>query len=180
MRPRFTTLAATCGALFLGCAGLHAQHAQNPVTRTLEKLEERVAHNLSEAAEEMPEDKYAFKPTPAQMTFAELVLHVAERNTFLCSAIGGKPLPEQRKLSPMDSKDKLVDRLEASFDLCNAVLEHADDAFLADSIPFFGERKTTRGAALIELASDWADHYSQVAMYLRLNGLLPPTAKHKE
>ena len=177
MRLRFTTLAAAGGALILRCAALHAQ---GPVTRTLQKLEERAAHNLSEAAEEMPEDKYAFRPTPEQMSFGALVLHVADANTFLCSAIAGRPLPVQKQLLPTDSKDKLSERLEESFDLCNAALEHADDAFLDDSIPVVGGRKITRAAALMELAADWADHYSQMAMYMRLNGLLVPTVKHKE
>ena len=176
MRPRFATLAATCGALFLGCASLHAQ---NPVTRTMQDLEERAAHNLKEAAEEMPEDLYGFKPTPAQMTFGEVVAHVAGSNIVLCSAVAGKAPPEPPK-APVYSKDKLVERLDKSFDLCNSALEHADDTGLGDSITSFGGRKTTRAAVLVELAGDWADHYSQLAFYLRLNGLLPPTAKRKE
>ena len=176
MRFQFTTLAAASGALFLMCAGLHAQ---NPVARTLQATEERAAHNLKEAAEDMPEELYGFRPTPAQMTFGEVVAHVAGANYFLCNALSGKPPMEQPK-SPGYSKDKLVERLDKSFDLCNAALEHADDANLSDSVAFFGGRKTTRAAVLVELASDWADHYSQLAMYLRLNGVLPPTAKHKE
>jgi DinB family protein len=176
MRPRLATLAATCGAQLLVCAGLQAQ---NPVTRTMQTVEERAAHNLTEAAEDMPEELYGFRPTPAQMTFGEVVLHVAAGNTFLCSAIAGKAPPEQPK-SPAYSKDKLVERLEKSFDLCNSALEHADDSRLSDSIPFFGGRKATLAAALVELAGDWGDHYSQLAIYLRLNGVLPPTAKRKE
>jgi hypothetical protein len=43
----------------------------------------------------------------------------------------------------------------------------------------FGGRKMTKGAAALELSADWADHYSQMAGYLRLNGLLPPSAKKK-
>ena len=177
MRPRFTIPAAGCGALFLVCAGLHAQ---GPVTRTLQALEERAEHNMTEAAQDMPEVKYGFSPTPEQMTFAQLVQHVAAANFALCSALKGIPVPDQPPPSPTDSKDVLKHRLEKSFDLCNAALEHADDATLADSVPFFGGRKATRGAVLIELTSDWADHYAQAAMYLRLNGVRPPTAKRHE
>jgi hypothetical protein len=177
MRPRFTIPGASCGALFLLCAGLHAQ---SPVTRTLQAIEERAKHNLKEAADDMPEVRYGFSPTPEQMTFGQLVLHVAGANFFLCSALKGIPVPEQHQLSATDPKELLVDRLERSFDLCNAALEHADDSNLGDSIPFFGGRKATRGAVLIELAADWADHYAQAAMYLRLNGVLPSTAKRKQ
>lgn len=175
MRPRFTTLAATCGALFLACADLHAQ---DPLTRTLQDIEERAAHNLKEAAEDMPEEKYGFKPTEAQMTFGEVVAHVAAGNFFLCNSLQGTPPP--LPANPAYSKDRLVERLEKSFDLCNAALEHADDSGLDDTVPFFGGRAKTRAAVLVELAMDWADHYSQLAIYLRLNGVLPPTAKKKD
>ena len=176
MRPRFLTLAAGGGVLLLWCADLRAQGS---VTKVVQRFEKRFSHDLSEAAEEMPEDRYAFKPTQAQMTFGEIVLHVAEANAFLCSAIARTPLPEQRRLVPTDSKDKLGGLLEDSFDVCDDVLDHADDSFLEDSIPYFGGRRTTRAAALIELASMWATNYSYLAIYLRLNGLEPPTAKRK-
>jgi hypothetical protein len=47
-------------------------------------------------------------------------------------------------------------------------------------VPWFGGRQVTRAQAILATAQDWADHYSQLAIYLRLNGLLPPTAKQKE
>ena len=48
---------------------------------------------------------------------------------------------------------------------------------LGDSVPYFGGRKATRARAVISLALDWADHYAQAAMYLRANGILPPSAQ---
>ena len=175
MRPRFTTFAAVCGAVF---APLALLHAQGPVTRTLQRMEERAEHNITEAADDMPADRYEFKPTPGQMTFAELVVHTAEVNVQLCNAIAARPVPVQQPL--LATKDKLEKPLDDSFDLCNSVLEHADDSFLEDSVASLGEHRITRARALIELAVVWADHYAQMAMYLRLNGLVPPTAKHKE
>jgi len=177
MRPRFRTFAAACGAVLAPFAILDAQ---GPVTRTLQRMEDRAEHNITETAEEMPADRYSFKPTADQMTFGELVVHVAEVNTLLCNAIAARPVPVQRPLLGMDSKDKLEKRLDDSFDLCNSVLEHGDDSFLEDSVASFGGHRITRAAALIELAVDWADHYSQMAMYLQLNGLLPPTEKHRK
>jgi hypothetical protein len=50
------------------------------------------------------------------------------------------------------------------------------DAKLGDTSEFWGDRKALRACALIALTNDWANHYSAAAMYLRLNGLLPPTA----
>jgi uncharacterized damage-inducible protein DinB len=177
MRPHFATSTAACGALILVCAGLHAQ---NPVAGALQKLTTRAARNLIESAQEMPGDKYGYKPTPAQMTFGEVVVHLADGNGILCGSIAGTPAPQLPKLTPQDSKDTLVSRLKQSFDFCTAALGRVDDTKLADSIPFFGSRKVTRAMAMMITVDDWADHYSQLAIYLRLNGLLPPTAKKKE
>ena len=67
--------------------------------------------------------------------------------------------------------------LKDSFQFCQTVAAQMQDAQLGDSTDFFGGRKVTRGLATLITIADWADHYSQMAIYLRLNGLLPPTAK---
>src|SRR5256886_6025476 len=85
--------------------------------------------------------------------------------------------PDADKFSGTDPKDKLVAGLKASFKFCETALAQIQDAQLGDSIDFFGGRKVTKGMAGLITVSDWADHYSQMATYLRLNGLLPPTAK---
>jgi hypothetical protein len=55
-----------------------------------------------------------------------------------------------------------------------------DDSKLGDTVELGGGREGPRAFALIALTNDWADHYSAAAMYLRLNGLLPPTAQEKK
>jgi len=55
-----------------------------------------------------------------------------------------------------------------------------DDAKLGEMVPWFGPKPVTRATAILAIAEDWSDHYSQLANYLRLNGLLPPTAKQSE
>jgi hypothetical protein len=57
------------------------------------------------------------------------------------------------------------------------VVSQLKESTLGDSVPFFGGRKVTRARAVIVLAQDWADHYAQAAMYLRANGILPPSAR---
>jgi len=85
--------------------------------------------------------------------------------------------PDADKFTGADPKDKLVAGLKASFKFCETVLGQIQDAQLGDSIDFFGGRKVTKAMAGLITVADWADHYSQMAIYLRLNGLLPPTAK---
>ena len=166
--------------LLLAAAASFAQD-KNPVTSVVKEILPRQQKNLVAAVEEMPAEKFAYKPTEQQMTFGHLVLHMVQSNNYLCSTIGG--LPEVKAALPLkesDGKDKLVEALKASFDFCSTTLAKVEDSKLADEVELFGGRKGSRAFALIALTNDWADHYSSAAMYLRLNGLLPPTAQPKK
>lgn len=62
---------------------------------------------------------------------------------------------------------------------CESAVAKVNDGMLADSVTYYGHR-ATRVSPLIGLVEDWSDHYSQLAGYLRLNNVLPPTAKNGE
>lgn len=164
-------------ALFVPMS-LLAQGAANPVVTAARAAVDRSSKNLIAAAEEMPSDKYSFSPTPQQMSFAKLVSHIAESNQFLCARLSGGEPPKDA-VTEKDSKEKLVAAVKNSFDACNAVLGKLNDSDLGQSVALWGGWQTTKAGALIALTSDLADHYGAAAMYLRLNGMLPPTAKKK-
>jgi hypothetical protein len=128
----------------------------------------------------MPADKYGYKPTPAQMSFADVIHHLAEGNDFLCGQIGGAVAPKRAEVKPAAGKDKLVARLKETFDFCASALATVNDSDLGGKVKLFGPRDYTRAEAMFITVDDWADHYSQLANYLRINGLVPPTAKEKE
>ena len=153
-----------------------AQGTSNPVVSTVRTLEERQSKNLIGAADEMPADKYSYHPTAEQMSFAHLMVHVAEANNGMCARVAGEQ-PRETKLSESDSKDVLSKAVKDSFAYCEQMLAKADDSTLGQPVAFSGGRTGTRAAALIYLATGWADHYAAAAMYLRLNNLLPPSAK---
>src|ERR1039457_1638688 len=73
-----------------------AQVTSNPVVSTVRQMEERQSKNLIGAAEEMPADKYSYRPTPPQMSFAHLVMHVTESNNSLCARVAGERSEERR------------------------------------------------------------------------------------
>lgn len=150
----------------------------NPVSSTVKAQMTRYAKNMVAAADLMPADKFSFKPTPEMNTFAHLTMHIAQSNNFLCSKISGTAAPEV-KLTDTDAKEKLVAALKASFEYCTTALANVDDSKLGDPLTLFGNRPATRAAALIALSDDWYDHYGTQAVYLRLNGILPPTAQPK-
>src|SRR5437867_10505646 len=148
-----------------------------PVASAFRDNARDMAKNLVAAAEDMPADKYSFKPTPAQMSFGDVVVHLARGNDYLCGTIAGTPAPTRSKVEVTDSKDMLVARLRETFQYCDQSLASLDDSKLGEQLPFFGGRTRSRASVMTLTTGDWADHYSQVAIYLRLNGLLPPTAK---
>jgi uncharacterized damage-inducible protein DinB len=150
--------------------------AQTPVADAFRGEVQMRGKNLIAAAETMPAEKYGFKPTPAQMSFADVVLHLAGGNDAFCSAIAGTKAPTRAKLTGTDPKTALVARLKETFDFCNSALAKLDDSKLGEPMSLFGMNMTRAGFMMLA-SDDWGDHYSQSAIYLRLNGLLPPTAK---
>lgn len=157
-----------------------AQTAATPASDAFRSTAQRSGKNLIAAAEEFPADKYSFKPTPAQMSVGEIVSHLIEGNDYLCSKIGGATAPKRADLAKDASKEQLVGRLKETFQFCETALAKVNDSDLGAKVPFFGNREVSRAEAMFVTADDWADHYSQLAIYLRLNGLLPPTAKKKQ
>ena len=148
----------------------------NPVTTTVKGQLTRYEKNMVAAADLMPAEKYGFKPTPEMNTFGHVVMHIAQSNYFLCAKISGQAAPDV-KLTDADGKEKLEAALKASFEFCTTALAGVDDSKLGDSLTLFGNRQTSRAGALITLSDDWYDHYGTEAVYLRLNGILPPTAQ---
>jgi DinB family protein len=148
----------------------------NPVSTTVKAQLARFSKNMVAAAEAMPAEKYGFKPTPEMNSFGHVVMHIAQSNNFLCAKISGQAAPDV-KLSDSDTKEKLVAGLKDSFSYCAATLEKTNDTNLSESMMLFGKNPTSRAAAWIALSDGWNDHYGAQAVYLRLNGILPPTAQ---
>ena len=165
--------------LFASAAVGFAQQNKDPVSSVVKEILPHQEKNLVAAVEEMPADKFGYKPTPQQMSFARLVLHITESNNYLCAKAGDVPEPKTQELKETDGKDKLVAALKASFDFCDTAMPKVTDATLGDTIEVWGGRKAPRAFALIALTNDWADHYSAAAMYLRLNGRQPRRSKRR-
>ncbi len=170
------TLLAVC---LWPVSGMRAQAPNNPdpVSAAARQIVSRQAEHLIAAAEAMPAEKYGYRPTPQQMSFGELVLHIARSNMFLCGQIGGQAGQMPAGLSADSPRERLVAALRDSFHFCEQALAGLRDAQLGDPVRLFGGRTGSRAEALLALTNDLADHYAQAAIYLRLNGLLPPTAR---
>ena len=173
-------------------AGLAAQQPTQPaqtggpittVFRTRTMAQQR---NLAQAFDSIPANKFGYKPTPAQQTIGYIAQHLASDNYFFCNNFGTmKATLAAEDTATADSlraqwpKEKLVEKLKASFKFCEDAFVQLDDSKLAEPITMtFGgqSRQSTRVAMVLGHIVDMADHYSQIANYMRLNGMLPPTA----
>ena len=116
-------------------AALFAQE-KNPVTAAAHEIAAARGKNLVAAAEEMPADKYDYRPTPAQVTFGHMVMHTARSNYFLCSKISGAEAPKS-DIKETDSKDKLVTALKDSVSYCDLALTKSNDSHLDEMFTVF-------------------------------------------
>lgn len=162
--------------LSLAACASYAQ-TKNPVSAALKEILPGRQKNIIAAAEAMPADKFSYKPTADQMTFGHLMTHIIESNNLFCSKVAAVPAPKVDEAKESDGKDKIVAALKASFDFCTDALAKADDSKLAETTEAFGGQQVTRARLALVLAGSWADHYGAQAMYLRLNGITPPSAK---
>jgi uncharacterized damage-inducible protein DinB len=163
--------------LLVFCPLFAAAQSKSPVSDALRQMLGGREKNTVAAFEEMPSNKYDYKPTADQMTFGHLAAHIVESNYYFCANTGDVPEPKVEEMKGTEGKDKLVAAMKASFEFCHTALEKADDAKLSGDIKWFDGKPRPRAWAALGLASSWADHYGAAAMYLRLSGLLPPTAK---
>jgi hypothetical protein len=153
-----------------------AQSGGDPVSKEFRVFVTYHTKILIDAAEAMPADKYNYKPTAAQWTFGKIISHIAGDNRITCSAIAGTTPEKSPEPSATASKEELVTALKNSLTVCESAVAKVNDGMLGDSVTYYGQR-STRVSPLIGLVEDWSDHYSQLAGYLRLNNILPPTAK---
>jgi uncharacterized damage-inducible protein DinB len=152
---------------------------KDPVTMVLRTILPSRQKNILAAIAAMPADKFGYKPTPDQISFAHLVVHITESNNGMCAKLADVPPPKVEELKETDSKDKLLAAATASFDFCTQALAKVDDSRLGENVDF-GRIQGPRAMAVFFLAGGWSDHYGAAAMYLRLNGILPPTAQPKK
>ena len=158
----------------------------NPITTAFRGRIVGLHRTLAQAFDSIPADKFSYKPTPAQLSIGNIAQHLANDNYLFCNAFGEMKAtrPEEDTATP-DSvkatwpKDKLVTKLKESFAFCGNALNQLADSKLGEQTSMtFGNntRQVTRAQMALGHALDLADHYSQIANYMRLNGIIPPTA----
>ena len=165
--------------LILACVALgtvsSVSSAQGAVAET-RSLWAETMRNVIEAAKDMPEAKYGYRPIATVRTFGELIGHVAGSQEMFCAiALGQKPPAEDAVEKAATTKAALVAALEKSNKSCDAAYA-LSDAATTGKVDMFGTQRTRLGA-LIQNAMHDDEHYGNLVTYLRMNGMVPPSSK---
>ena len=164
-----------------------AAPAADPITAAFRGRTMSLQRNLAQAFDSIPESKFTYKPTAGQLTIGYIAQHLANDNYLFCNAFGAmKSNRPEADTTTADSvkatwpKATLVAKLKDSFKFCEDAFAQLNDANLSEQVQlsFRGQppRNVSRATMVLGHALDMADHYSQIANYMRLNKMLPPTA----
>src|SRR5262249_886131 len=143
--------------------------AQNPLTTTAtQRYFNVVRRNLEASADAMPADKYGFRLTPGQMTFAEWLIHSAQRNYSDCATLKGGSVPEaERQGAALKEKAEVGKALKDQFAYCEEALKAMDDQKAISSTPV--------STAFLHLVVHNNEIYGNIVGYLRVSGIVPPS-----
>jgi len=138
-----------------------------------------IGRKLTAMAEDFPEDKYDFKPTPAQRSFAEQLLHAAGSNYFFTDTVmGRKPLTvEDPKRDQYKTKADIVAFVKKSFADGAAAIQSRDENGMMTELVYFPHQKARVLDIAYGIIEHSGEHYGQLVVYYRLAGLVPPESR---
>ncbi len=142
-----------------------------------------IGRKLIAMAEDFPEDKYDMKPTPAQRSFAEQLLHAAGANYYFINPVKGEkpPAGEGPKRDEFKSKAEIVAYVKKAFADGAAVIQSKGDKGMSDLVVEpFSHQQVRIGDLAYGFIEHSGEHYGQLVVYYRLAGLVPPESRPKK
>jgi uncharacterized damage-inducible protein DinB len=175
-------------ALFLSTAGAQtadksaAPKPPDSPSKVLLDSWNDIGRKLIAMAEDMPDDKYDFKPVPAQRSFAEQLLHAAGANYFFINPVKGLPPPEgDPKRADYKTKAAVVDYVRKSFSDGAALITSKGDSGMSDlMIDPFSKNQSRFSDFAWGFIEHSGEHYGQLVVYYRVAGLVPPESRPKK
>ena len=122
-------------------------------------------------AEVMPEDKYDFKPTAGVRSFRDTVIHLSGENYLFFGRVAGENLANPAET--LKGRDELLKALRESYDYGSKVWAGLTEEKALEMIEVRGQ-KVQRWSAILAAIQDNMNHYGNLVVYVRLNGLVPP------
>jgi uncharacterized damage-inducible protein DinB len=185
MTRRLSLLLATLAAvpvavLAQGSTSTAAQASApaNPISASQNKMYTMLSGTVIAAAEKMPEENYSFKPTPDTRSFGQLVGHLADSQYFFCSSVAGESKPSAGIEKSKTSKAELLAALKEAVAYCSKTYAGMTDAKGSEMMKMMNLDFAKLTVLSGNTAHDY-EHYGNMATYMRLKGIVPPTSEKK-
>jgi uncharacterized damage-inducible protein DinB len=179
-----------CGLVMLTIAAaaqaVKPKEERRTVTMVLDHTVLNLEYEFVPAAEAMPEGKFGFAPTDGEFkgvrTFAQQIKHVAAVNYELGGAILEQKPPvdigDESGPASITTKADVLKYLKDSFEYVHKAIATINEKNVVETVKSpFGEGKVSRMGLAIAVASHGEDHYGQMVVYLRMNGIVPPASR---
>ena len=168
----FVSMAVLAGTQARGQAG----GGDSPLLGPLKQQWEGLRANVVRTAEIVPEDKYDFKPTPEVRSFRDQFVHIVEENYFFMGFVSGQKTPPPKNLK---TKAEIIKALNDSYDFGAKAIAGLNDQTALEVIPLMGNRPGPRWSMALMNIIDNMDHYGNLVVYMRLNGITPPSSQRR-
>jgi uncharacterized damage-inducible protein DinB len=181
---RSTAIAAFLVLVVVGGAQAQQPKAQKSnqkssgfmATAGLTKVYEIQKDFIWKTAEQLPEDKYAFRATEKVRTAGQILGHIADAQDYLCNLLAGTPKDYAVVSEKLEGKAAITAALQKSFANCDAVTAKLTDQDLTKQVNFFGD-DVPLSHVLGFLGAHNAEHYGNLVTYMRLNDITPPSSQ---
>jgi uncharacterized damage-inducible protein DinB len=148
---------------------------ENPLSAHNRHLYGGVRQILVRTAEKMPEANYGFKPTEGVRTFGQIVGHAADAQYAFCSVVLGEKNPSPKIEKTKTSKADLVAALGDAVAYCDRAHASITDKSGSETVKLMGGDMPKFGVLTVNSIHS-IEHYGNLVVYLRMNGIVPPTS----
>jgi len=186
MRRLILATVMICGAAMPAAAqtsdGDFHEALSMSMAASVKAMHATIRRDLVDAAQAMPAEEYAFKPTPQVRSFGELIGHVANANFYFCSQVKGEKSPATANYEKAADKAAIVKGLSDSLAYCDGAYSATTDANFQSAVKLAGPAatETGRGMLLMFNTTHNNEHYGNAIVYMRLKGHVPPSSARAE
>jgi uncharacterized damage-inducible protein DinB len=148
----------------------------NPIAASQKNMYTMLSGVVIAAAQKMPEENYAFKPAPEVRSFGQLVGHLADSQYYFCSLAAGDTQSARGVEKSTTSKEALIAALKEAVAYCGKTYAAMTDSKGSEMVKLMN-RDFARLAVLSANTAHDYEHYGNMATYMRIKGVVPPTSE---
>jgi uncharacterized damage-inducible protein DinB len=149
---------------------------KNPLVATSQAFFDSAKSNILRSLDKVPDDLWAFQPTPAVRTFGQLFAHIADGQYEFCGMAAEGKVVDKGIEKGAPSKTQVAAALKDAFAYCDAAYSKMTESSAVELVPFFN-RQATRIGAMDFNVTHTMEHYGNLVTYMRLKNIVPPTSR---